>query len=303
MLYAQFTQLSDGSIVTDASASLQSHRNVGLEPMTLQQYAAKVRKDLYGGDLEIACLACIFNVSIHVYSWMTFNDTNVFQPERYGSGQSHVSLLFQQDFSSEEGGMDHYDLIVADQFSKWRNYMSAMPVWKEDLGICSSLKGRGIQALRDFEEGDVLLWYDGHRTNTAGRLVFERPSITALLQRLNFDYDSSVDFHDTHAVRLGRLQSLDIVIDGYPLCDPRFDDELWVGRGALANSASPEDSNMILIWVEAPDLPPDPVDNVRNCEAIMLARKRIAYVFMICIHIYLFDTIAELVKSCFGTTD
>jgi hypothetical protein len=161
MVYAQFTQLSDGSIVTDPSASLQIARNIGHAPITLEQYAAKVRKDLYGGDLEIATLACVFQVSIHVYSWIYFNDSNVFQPEYYGSGQQHVALLFQQDFSSAKGAQDHYDLIVADQFWKWRKCMNAMPVWKKDLGICNSLKGRGIQALRDFEPDEVLLWYDG----------------------------------------------------------------------------------------------------------------------------------------------
>ncbi len=279
MVYAQFTQLSDGSIVTDPSASLQIVRNIGHAPITLEQYAAKVRKDLYGGDLEIATLACVFQVSIHVYSWIYFNDSNIFQPEYYGSGQQHVALLFQQDFSSAKGAQDHYDLIVADQFWKWRKCMNAMPVWKKDLGICNSLKGRGIQALRDFEPDEVLLWYDGHRIDTVGNLVFARPSITELFQRFNLHYDS-VDFQDTHAVRLGRRQSMDVLIDGYPLCDPCFDDELWVGRGALANSGSPQESNMKLIWVEAPDLPPDPIDNLRNCEAILVARRRIRYVFV-----------------------
>ncbi len=38
MLYDQFVQLSDGRIVTDPSASLQSHRNVGLKPIQVVHY-------------------------------------------------------------------------------------------------------------------------------------------------------------------------------------------------------------------------------------------------------------------------
>jgi hypothetical protein len=280
LLYAQFIKRPDGTIVTDPSASFQTARNHAHASITLEEYAANVRKHLYGGDLEITVLAHLFQVSILVYSWYYFNDTNVFGPQIHGSGQRHVALLFEQDFSSEEGGQDHFNLVIADPFLKWRNHMLAMPEWNQDIGLCTSFRGRGVKALRDFKAGDALLWYDGHRVDPEGNLVFLRHSVTQLFQKLNLDYNS-IEFHDTHAVRLGRKQSMDVLIDGYPLTLPCFDNEPWVGRGALANSASPQESNMKMIWIEAPDLPSDKIDSVRNCEAILVARRDIKYVFEI----------------------
>jgi hypothetical protein len=53
LLYQQFEKLADGTIMSCRSAELQNYRNSRIKaPMTLQQYCAKVEKDLYGGDLE-----------------------------------------------------------------------------------------------------------------------------------------------------------------------------------------------------------------------------------------------------------
>ncbi len=200
--------------------------------------------------MEIAALAHLFQVSIHVYSWVYFDDTNVFHPEYFGNGHpQYVALLYEQDFSSTKGGGDHYDLIVADQFWKWRDCMRAMPLWKKDIDISHSLAGRGLKSLRGFNTGKPIQWYDGHRTDVDGNLVFERTALTELFRQRNFNY-GSVAFHDTHAVRLGRRQSMDVLIDGYPLTLPCFDNEPWLGRGALANSGSLQDSKMKMIWVE-----------------------------------------------------
>jgi len=82
-------------------------------------------------------------------------------------------------------------------------------------------------------------------------------------EAISADYDQST-FVKTHAVCLGRVHSTGLAIDGYPLTLSWVDDVEVLGRGALANSASPKYSNMRMIWVEAPDLPPDFVDHLRD---------------------------------------
>jgi hypothetical protein len=174
-----------------------------------------------------------------------------------------------------------------------------MPEWNKEIGPCFSDIGRGIKALRAFHAGDVLMFYDGHRVDSEGRVVFERQSVKHLFDSYNFD-PASVDFKRTHAVGLGRSSSLDVFIDGYPLTLDIFDSEPCIGRGAMANSASPTASNMKMEWHDAPDLPLDIVDNVRHKEAFLVARKDIEYESCLFCRYSMLTVVAGLVKSCSG---
>jgi hypothetical protein len=247
------------------------------EVVTLDEYARKiVSEGLYGGDLEIAVLADILDATISVYSCFWFDDqTGRFQAEVHGRGANDISFLFEQKFGSKKGVGDHYDLIC-DKFAKWRRYMRQMPVWNTDIALCIGRGGRGIKALRDFEKGDVITFYDGHRVDEKGKIVIMRAAVKQLLDFFSVDPEA-LDFHKSHAVCLGRVHVSGLMIDGYPLTLPVFDEvvEVMVGRGALANSASPADSNTMLVWVDAPDLPSDPVNNLTCCEAVLVARRRI----------------------------
>ena len=279
LLYQQFEELEDGLIMSCRQASLQSSRNKSLAPMTLEEYARKVEKDLYGGDLEVAVLAHLFKVQIHVYSWQFYQESNVFSPEFFGDilCQKHVAMLWTQNFDYKTGGQDHYDTVYLDHYAKWRHYMYTMPEWNTDIGPCySEARGRGIKALRAFKAGEVLLFYDGHRVNHDGVVVFERQSVKRLFERHNFD-PASIEFKRTHAVGLGRSLTVDVLIDGYALTLPIFDCEPCIGRGALANSANLQQSCMIMEWHDAPDLPLDLVDGLRNKEGFLVARRDIEY--------------------------
>ncbi len=278
MVYQQFEQLPDGRILS--CAALQAYRNRTLAPMALQEYARKVEKDLYGGDLEVAVLAHLFKVQIHIYTWQYYHESNIFAPQHFGdiSAKDHVSMLWEQNFDSEKGGQDHYDTVYTDYYLKWRRYMFAMPEWKKDIGPCfSEVRGRGIKALRAFKAGDVLLFYDGHRVNSEGGVVFERQAVKHLFEKYNLD-PASIEFQRTHSVGVGRSLVTDVLIDGYPLTLSMFDPEPCIGRGALANSANLTESNMIMEWHDAPDLPLDHVDKIRNKEGFLVARRDIEYV-------------------------
>jgi hypothetical protein len=301
MLYQQFEELADGRIMTCREVPLQSYRGKPLVPMTLEQYVKKIETNLYGGDLEIAVLAHLFKVQIQVYTWQFYFDSNVFAPERFGDllTTNHVAMLWIQDFDSEIGSKDHYDTVYLDYHSKWRHYMCTMPEWNKDIGPCFSDIGRGIKALRDFHAGDVLLYYDGHRVNSEGSVVFERQAVKQLFEKHKFD-PASIEFKRTHAVGLGRSGSIDVFIDGYPLTLPIFDCEPCIGRGALANSASPTESNMRMEWHDAPDLPLDVVDKIRDKEAFLVARKDIRYESCLSCRFSMLIIVAGLVKSCSG---
>ena len=130
---------------------------------------------------------------------------------------------------------------------RWAKHAAMMgdglPKWNVDLKVCiiSSEVGRGIVALRPFEEDDVAGTYDGHRCDVDGNIVSERDSL-----RLFFKAHPMLDrrvtgdkFKLSHAVSCGRNKDAGMVIDGHPLCHPMLDANIdSLGRFALANSAS-----------------------------------------------------------------
>jgi hypothetical protein len=74
---------------------------------------------------------------------------------------------------------------------------------------------------------------------------------------------------------LGRRHTTDFVIDGYPTTLEKFDHVDFMGRAAMANSASAKDSNMRCIWVKSPNFPPDVIEKIADCECFMIARRDI----------------------------
>jgi hypothetical protein len=287
--YDFFEKNDEGTFVlSGAFESLRGEKATrikkGKEPVpqpTLHEYANMIKTGLYGGDLEMTLLASLYNVTFHIYSWHFFDGQHTYAPQVIGSGPHVVSLSYEQDFSSATGGKDHYNLLTSQTFSKWNAFMSAMPKWKVDFGPTFGKAGRGLVALRDFKKGEVLLYYDGHRVDENGEIVIERQAVKELYDHFSNEmlvYYDPVSFVRSHAVCLGRTHVTGLLIDGYPLTLPCFDDVEVLGRGALANSGSPRDSNMRMVWIEAPDLPTDFVDHLRDCEAFLVARRDIRFV-------------------------
>jgi hypothetical protein len=62
-----------------------------------------------------------------------------------------------------------------------------------------------------------------------------------------------------------------VAIDGYPMCDPCLDEEDDVDRMGLAQTDCPDHINMVLEWVDDPDLPFDPVNPINHCACFLIA--------------------------------
>jgi hypothetical protein len=274
MLYAPFTTEEDGSVVLSEPIRVLRGSKVVKVRTTLEQYAKMVAENLYGGDLETLVLAHVYKVRINVYSWHFFNGKRRFCPQVFGEGDRGFDILFEQNFASRTGRQDHYDLVI-DKFPKWRKLMNAMPTWKIDIGLCFNARGRGIKALRAFKKGDVIMFYDGHRVDDKGNVGFERQDVADLYTEHGCD-PRAEPFKKSHAVCLGRVHVTGLQIDGYPLTLQMFDNVLDVGRGALCNSGTPAESNMKMVWLEAPDLTVDPINHLADCEAFLVARRDIA---------------------------
>ena len=274
MHYAPFTTEDDGSVVLSEPIRVLRASKVVQVRTTLEEYADMVTNNLYGGDLETLVLAHVYKVRINVYSWHYFNGKRRFRPQAFGQGDHGFDIFFEQNFASRTGGQDHYDIVI-DKFPKWRKLMNAMPTWKIDIGLCCNARGRGIKALRAFKKGDVLMWYDGHRVDDKGNVVFERQDVSELYSASGLD-PRAVEFQKSHAVCLGRVHVTGLQIDGYPLTLEMFDDVPDIGRGALCNSGTPAESNMKMVWLEAPDLTVDPINHLADCEGFLVAKRDIA---------------------------
>ena len=253
--------------------------------LSFEQYAEQVRGKLYGGDIEVAALAHLYDVAVEVYSWHFFHGSNIFMPQTFNaSSQANgtVGLLFEQNFGNSTSREDHYDNIISDKFRKWREYMNAMPKWdingtgQGEVRVCYSAgRGRGIQVLKDFKKGDVLLLYDGHRVDEVnGKLKVESTFLKDVYEKYSYDPESTA-FHSTHALCVGRTHVTGLVIDGYHTTLEFFDDVAFMGRGAMANSANGKESNMIMKWVRSPHFPRDVVTKISDCDGFLIAKRDI----------------------------
>lgn len=267
-----------------AAAAAKKKKAKPLKKMSVEEYAEKVRLNLYGGDAEIAAMALQYDVTVHVYSWHSFHESNVFAPQVFNAGATKgtVALLFEQDFVHNVGHEDHYDTVISDKFRKWRQFMLAMPKWDidgtgtGDIRVCESPgRGRGIQVLKEFKKMDVLQFYDGHRVDAGnGKLKVESAFLKDVYQKHGYDHEANT-FHTSHALCLGRTHVTDLVIDGFHTTLECFDQEVFMGRGAMANSASAKQSNMMLVWVKSPNFPRDVVTKISDCDAFFLAKRDI----------------------------
>ena len=272
-LYEFFIEQDDGSTILADPLRVLRGSKVQEVSTTLQEYAEQVSASLYGGDLETFVLAHIFNIEIRVYSWHYFDGKHRFSPQIFGHAKRGFDVLFDQNFPSKTGRQDHYDVII-DKFPNWRKLMNAMPTWKVDIGLVVNERGRGCKALRNFRKGDVLLFYDGHRVDDKGNVVIARQHVADLYEEHGVD-PRAEPFRKSHAVCLGRVHVTGLQIDGYPLTLPVFDDVLDIGRAALANSGTPQESNMKMVWWEAPDLIPDLINHLADCEGFLVATRDI----------------------------
>ena len=257
----------------------------GTKKLSFKEYAAKIRGSLYGGDIEVAALAHVYDVAVEIYSWHFFQGSFIFLPQTFNaSSQANgtVSLLFEQNFEYSTSRADHYDNIISDKFRKWRGYMTVLPKWdingtgEGGVGVCYSLgRGRGIQALQDYKKGDVLLLYDGHRIDEDnGKLKFESTFLKDVYEKYSYDPESTA-FHASHALCVGRTHVTGLVIDGYHTTLELFDDVAFMGRGAMANSANGKESNMIIQWVRSPHFVRDVVTRISDCDGFLIAKRDI----------------------------
>ena len=130
--------------------------------------------------------------------------------------------------------------------------MARMPIWGKDIVIadCGAL-GRGLQMTIERFPGDPIGWYDGHHVDADGNVVWENPAITKVMQ----EYPvidrclQGTPFQATHAVRLNRSSKHGFMIDGGPLAHPAIDHVPGLGRMSIANSASPKEANMFVLFL------------------------------------------------------
>ncbi len=171
---------------------------------------------------------------------------------------------------------------ITTAFSKHALMMgNGLPKWNVDLKVCviSPEIGRGIVALRTFEEKEVVGIYDGHRCDVDGNIIIERAGLRLLFKAYpQLDRRVTGDkFKLSHTLCCGRNHESGLVIDGFPLCDPILDANVdSLGRFALANSASSDvTANVAIEWLTAPDLPPDVVNKCSDKECFVVCTRRI----------------------------
>ena len=95
-------------------------------------------------------------------------------------------------------------------------------------------------------------WYDGHRVNEDGDIVFLRQAVADLMKRFpEIDrHARGTPFQTSHGVwvgssgRQGRNKLTGMIIDGGPLAHPALDHVPGIGRMSLANSANFKTKNM-----------------------------------------------------------
>ena len=171
-------------------------------------YSEKLRSNLYGGELEVQLLCNTFKAKIKVFSHHFWHDGDegVQHQVHLPYGNAHeleFSLLHEEGMS---GGTDHYSFLE-EEFDRHRFLMARQPMWETEYFVGDDgSKGQGLEALRQFERGDLISWYDGHRCNEDGEIVIYRQAISDLMQQYpQIDrHATGSPFQKTHAVRVKR---------------------------------------------------------------------------------------------------
>jgi hypothetical protein len=157
--------------------------------------------------------------------------------------------------SEEGGGGDHTTLMIH-KFFLHEDCMSRKLEIDEGYRVCPSSFGRGLESMVRVEIGGIIDRYDGHRVDMNGKVVIRREHISQLMQRYpEIDREkNNTPWKDTHAIRLaGQTKKRSaswgshesgLLVDGGPLTHPCLDHVKGIGRLALADSGSPQESNM-----------------------------------------------------------
>jgi hypothetical protein len=108
-----------------------SQRTAASQKMNITGYAEAVKRNLYGGDLEIATLAWLFKLKVYVYSHYLWRgscseelhpEVHVQESEAQDPEGGSIYLLFELGLS---GGLDHYSLIVPSRAASCEFALSA----------------------------------------------------------------------------------------------------------------------------------------------------------------------------------
>ena len=238
-------------------------------------------RTIYGGDDVFAAFADLFQTPICRY--------NLFEssPEVFGvpgAKASEHSILWIRGKSNAE---DHCDIlipkVVDEAFAKHARMMAQALSWEWGVGkdlivqFISDFMGRGIFAGRNFSKKDVLGWYDGHRCNFNGSLVFERQAVQELMQQFPVinRHRLGHTMMITHTLMPRQRKESAMLIDGHPLTHALLED-VKCGKFALANSTTNRhDATAVLDWVAAPDIPKDSAAEDAHLECFVIARKDI----------------------------
>jgi hypothetical protein len=127
-----------------------SQRTAASQKMNITGYAEAVRKNLYGGDLEIATLAWLFKLKVYVYSHYLWRgscseelhpEVHVQESEAQDPEGGSIHLLFEVGLS---GGLDHYSLIVPSRAASCEFALSASDNDQDDGPKVKSLSKRPL---------------------------------------------------------------------------------------------------------------------------------------------------------------
>ena len=201
-----------------------------------------------------------------------------------GQKATEHSILWKRGTSNAD---DHYDVLMPkvfeEEIAKHARMMAQALSWDWGVGkdlvvqFISEAMGRGIFAGREFSKRDVLGWYDGHRCNFNGSLLFERAAVKQLMEQFPMinRHKLGQTMMITHTLMPRQRQENGMVIDGHPLTHPLLDN-VKCGKMALGNSpTNRHDATATLEWVEAPDLPKYPAAEDSHLECFVVARKDI----------------------------
>ena len=131
-MFSRFVSCQRFNPFDDGDLEQTSLRTSQKASMHVTEYSEALRMNLYGGDLEIATLAWLFKLKVHVYShyqWKASSHSDVLRPEVHVQESEaedpeggSIHLLFECGLS---GGLDHYSLIVPSRTSRDEFALSA----------------------------------------------------------------------------------------------------------------------------------------------------------------------------------